>query len=92
VLRLLAFDREGLAGDEVVERFLGRLPRCARQFELPKGRGVARRAVGAGRSGRWFSVVGGEIRWPPLGRFGDRQWGDPVAAYGENLMAAVTGE
>ena len=36
-----------------------------------------------GRSGqnRWGDS------WPPVGRISGRQWGFPVAAYGENLMA-----
>jgi hypothetical protein len=39
-----------------------------------------------GRSGqnRWGDP------WPPMGRISGRQWGFPVAAYGENLMATHT--
>ena len=32
----------------------------------------------------------GEIQWPPMGRSGGHQRGDPTAAYGEISMAAVT--
>jgi hypothetical protein len=38
----------------------------------------------SGQNGR------GEIQWPPMGRSGGHQWGLSTAAYGENLMAAVT--
>ena len=34
-------------------------------------------------------ATGGEETWPSAGRLDGRQWGDPVAAYGEILMAAV---
>ena len=35
---------------------------------------------------------GGEILWPPVGRTGGRQWGDPVTARGEFPVAVDTGD
>jgi hypothetical protein len=52
----------------------------------PTRREITMRWLVADRSGqdRW-----GE-KWPPMGRTSGRQWGNPMAASGENYMATVT--
>ena len=58
----------------------------ALQGPPPRARRQQDAAVSTGQSGH----DRGEIRWPRAGRSGDRQWGEPMAAYGEIPMAAVT--
>jgi hypothetical protein len=56
-------------------------PASSTRFDEHEARGAT------GRSGQDRR---GEIRWPPMGRSGGRQWGVSMAAYGEIPMAAVS--